>query len=162
VEAAFRAAGTREVVLVPWEFDAGCRPAAWRGGARWAELGTPGFYVATLRARAHWAGGRPTFDVYFAGRYPYPTGSYFRSAPAGALSASEYFDLYAALPSSRTPYPQRNDAARRLWGWARANAAVAAKHPAAAILAEVRRYYGWSEADVERIMATVPVTGGAP
>lgn len=163
VEAAFRAAGSREVVLVPWEFDAGCRPAAWRRSARWAELGTAGFYVARLRQRAHWAGARPTFDVYFAGRYPYPTGSFFRAAPPAqpALTPDEYFELYGALPARRTPYPQREAAGRQLWQWAERNREVAAKPLAAQILAEVRRYYGWSEADVARILAAPP-TAAAP
>jgi hypothetical protein len=155
IEAAFRAAGSREVVLVPWGFDAGCRPAVWTGSSRFAALGHPGFYVARLRERAHWAGPRPTFDVYFAGRYPYPTGSFFRGTPPGTsvMTAAEYFDLYEALPSSRTPMAQRQQAARRLWGWARANPGAASKAPATHVLAEVRRYYGWSEADVERIMS---------
>jgi len=161
VEATFHANGNREVVLVPWGFDPGCRPAVWSGSARFATLDHPGFFVARLRERAHWAGPRPTFDVYFAGRYPYPTGSFFRGSPPGtsAMTATEYFDLYDALPSSRTPYAQRQQAARRLWGWVRANPGAAAKAPATHILAEVRRYYGWSEADVERMVAQ-PAPGG--
>jgi hypothetical protein len=165
VEAAFREIGAREVVLVPWEFDAGCRPAAWRRSARWAELGVAGFYVARLRERAHWSAGRPTFDVYFAGRYPYPSGSFFRAAPPAqpALTPDEYFDLYGALPARRTPYREREQAGRRLWQWAERNRTVAAKPLAAQILAEVRRYYGWSEADVARILRADPApmgTGG--
>ncbi|HYW08883.1 MAG TPA: hypothetical protein VE913_18110 [Longimicrobium sp.] len=164
VEAAFRASGTREVVLVPWAYSNFCRPTPWRGSARWAELGIPGFYVATLRERKDWAGARPTYDVFFAGRYPYPSGAFFRGTAPG-LNAAEYFDLYTALPAQNTPYAARREAARRLWTWVRAHPEVAMRAPTPRVLEAVRSGWGWSEADVERAMrepAPVPATATPP
>lgn len=156
VEAAFRASGARDAVLVPWTYDTFCRSAPWRGSARWAEPGASGFYVATLREPRDWAGGRPTFDVFFAGRYPYPTGSFFRAAPAGGLTAAEYFDLYTALPARGTPYAARREAARRLWGWVQSHPELAARSPVTQVLDGVRSAWGWSRADVDRALQAAP------
>lgn len=58
--------GTREVVLVPWDYGAGCGPHFWNGSARWSTPDSLGVYTGTLRPDSLWVGGRPTFDVYFA------------------------------------------------------------------------------------------------
>ncbi|MBK8246642.1 MAG: hypothetical protein IPK85_04490 [Gemmatimonadetes bacterium] len=58
--------GSREVVLVPWGYDAGCGPYFWRGSAQWSTPDSVGVYVAELRPDSLWSAGRATFDVYVA------------------------------------------------------------------------------------------------
>lgn len=57
-------AGTTEVVLVPWEFDAECSPVAWGRSARWLDPGTADSIAALAELR------RLSVDSAFAGTYP--------------------------------------------------------------------------------------------
>ncbi len=56
-------AGVREVVLVPWDYGADCRPVPWSRSARWLPDTRSGLFAAQLRPREHWAGNVPTFDI---------------------------------------------------------------------------------------------------
>jgi hypothetical protein len=89
-----------EVVVVPWSFDASCAPVPWEAGARWMTPGTSAVLLATLRDRAGWVGGRPTFDVTPSAdvyQPPRPRGTWTSDS---ILSASEFLSLYERLPSS--------------------------------------------------------------
>jgi hypothetical protein len=107
VRRAFARNGTREVVIVPWDYDPGCETTYWDGTARWAEPGLVGFYSVNLREREHWSGDRPTFDAFLAAAKPYPHGQFFRRGYRGtdalqtraSLNAREMFSLYGALPA---------------------------------------------------------------
>jgi hypothetical protein len=52
VEATFARRGRREVVVVPWDYDAGCQPTYWTASARWIPLDRSGFYSLRLRPEA--------------------------------------------------------------------------------------------------------------
>lgn len=67
--------GATEVVLVPWDFDAGCETVAWGRSARWLSPGTAGLFSAELRDREHWVDGLPTFDVLSTAFQPYRSAS---------------------------------------------------------------------------------------
>lgn len=64
-------ASAAEVVIVPWDYDAGCRRVAWGRSARWLAEGTSGLFRARLRAREHWVDSLPTFDVSGTSFLPY-------------------------------------------------------------------------------------------
>src|SRR5687767_985019 len=36
---------SRDVVVVPWDYDPGCEPTYWSGSARWVKPGRAGFYT---------------------------------------------------------------------------------------------------------------------
>jgi hypothetical protein len=55
--------GVREVLLVPWDYGADCRPVPWSRSAGWLPDTLTGVFAATLRAREHWAGDLPTLDI---------------------------------------------------------------------------------------------------
>lgn len=61
----------REVVMVPWDYDAGCAPVAWNGSARWMAPERSGLFRAQIRPREHWVEGLPTFDLMGIAYQPY-------------------------------------------------------------------------------------------
>ena len=124
------ARGAAEAVLVPWENDPACRPAPWRRSFRWAEPGKTGLYRASLRDRAHWVDGRPTFDVFFAGAEPYPRTTAALQPGRRHLSPEELFALYAILPTHREIDADPGRAYAPLLRWARANPEAALRYPA--------------------------------
>jgi hypothetical protein len=131
---------SRDVVVVPWDYDPACRTTYWSSSARWTDSGLVGFYAVRLRDEKGWADGRPTFDAFAADLTPYPHGPFYRAGHMGtdalrsrpSLDAREYFSLYAALPvdmregDSATLAPVRR--------WAAAHPALAGKYPADEIL----------------------------
>jgi hypothetical protein len=150
VERAFQRLGRREIVVVPWGYDAGCDPVPWGGSARWVTTDAPGFYTLRLRPRSEWAGERPTFDAFAADLEPYPHGRFFARGYRGtaavrtgpSLTPEEYFSLYAALPDHETlrdPVRARASAIEALDAWEQAYPEAARKYPAPQILGSVRR-----------------------
>ena len=139
VRAAAARSGTRDVVVVPWDYDPGCMPTYWSPSARWVEPGLTGFYTVRARPTSEWVGGRPTFDAFAAALEPYPhrriflagydgTGAFRRRA---SLTPVEMFSLYQALPpqGARTASGDSADLAP-LRAWAAAHPELAIKHPA--------------------------------
>lgn len=151
IERAFARRGSREVVVVPWDYDPGCETVPWGRSARWVTAPTPGFYTVRLRTQPAWAGDRPTFDAFAADFEPYPHGPYFARGYARAedgtdpiragalLTPVEYFDLYAALPDQvqRTHTPAAALASVR--AWERAHPDLVSRFPANQILRYARR-----------------------
>lgn len=131
---------SRDVVVVPWDYDPACRPTYWSSSARWIDPGLVGLYVVRLRDKSEWADGRPTFDAFAAAFTPYPYGPLYRAGYLGtdalrsrpSLDAYEFFSLYAALP---VDFPDSDSAVlapvRR---WAAAHPELAGKYPADEIL----------------------------
>jgi hypothetical protein len=104
VAEAFARNGSREAVLVPWDYGASCEPRPWGESARWSEPGQPGLYRMVMRPEADWAGSLPTFDVFMALRWPYPSAPYLQDSEAfrdatSLLDPYELFDLLATLPT---------------------------------------------------------------
>ncbi|WP_310571594.1 hypothetical protein [Gemmatimonas sp.] len=126
--------GTREAVLVPWDYAADCRPVAWGRSARWLPDSLSGLFRARLRPRAEWAQGIPTFDITGAHFQPY------RDAPRGAdvssreprLSAHALLSFYDALPAwGREP----DTFAGRDWiNRIRADTALANRYPVTSLI----------------------------
>jgi hypothetical protein len=93
-----------------------------------------------------WIGGRPTYDAFRADIEPYPHGKYFErgyrntdSAQApGALSASEYFDLYVALPDFAEARRDPEGALARLVEWEARHPDQARRFPATRVLRSAR------------------------
>jgi hypothetical protein len=108
LERAFARLGTREVVVVPWDYGPDCSPVIWGRSFRWVEGGAPGFYRLRARPERESAGGRPVLDAFRADLEPYPHGIFFQRGYRGthvvrtgpALTPAEYFTFYSGLPSS--------------------------------------------------------------
>jgi hypothetical protein len=128
------------VVLVPWDFSASCEPVPWTRSARWLAPGTRGVFVGTLRERAHWVGDRPTLDVTpEVAVYPSPWPIRRpRQLDGPVLSADEFLALYEVLPDGRSLRATPDSAVAPLLRWAQAFPELAAKQPAAYLLAYLR------------------------
>jgi hypothetical protein len=95
-----------EIVVVPWEYDAGCDFQLWTEGMDWARPGPQIFqFMGSRQLRVE---GRATFDV-LGWHTPYPAGALIEdwtrpAAPRDAwLPAEAYFDLLSHLPRSASP-----------------------------------------------------------
>lgn len=119
-------------VLVPWASGEGCRPAPWRGPARWLRAGSRGLFVAVLRSRAGWVSGQPTFDVFGADRQPYPGVEAMEWADRREplLGVDAFADFLALLPTAAADSADFEAARRPLWAWARAHPRLASREPA--------------------------------
>lgn len=134
---AFEAAGSRRVLLVPWDYDSACQPTYWTGSAAWAPAGAEGFYRATPRPESEWVDGVPTLDVFAAEREPYPHGLVvehdYRGAGAarseGALTAAELYELYTGLPTAAEVEASAAAALASMLAWEESNAALLARYP---------------------------------
>ncbi|QJR35835.1 hypothetical protein [Gemmatimonas groenlandica] len=146
---------TREVVLVPWDYAADCRPVAWSRSARWLPDSLSGLFRARLRPRAEWARGIPTFDITGAHFQPY------RDAPRGVgvhsreprLSAQALLSFYDALPSwGREP----DTVAARDWiNRIRADTALAGRYPVTSFIGRAGEEFEIARARSLRI----PISG---
>jgi hypothetical protein len=139
------ASNVQEVVVVPWDYDAGCSTLPWGRSAQWDDPGTRGFYIAKLRAREHWAGGRPTFDLFNPGHLPYTATEEIRkmgrhSAVSSLLSLNQVFDLYQAFPTSAEIERQQASALARLQAWVRTHPDLARRPPAEFLLSVAVRH----------------------
>lgn len=147
VESSFVRRAAREAVAVPWDYDPACQPVPWARSARWVTDARPGFYRARLRPSGEWADGRPTYDVYHADIEPYPHGLFFQRGYRGtdsaqmatALTATEYFGLYAALPDAAATKCQPRHALLQLADWEAAHPDQAGRFPATRVLQQARR-----------------------
>lgn len=89
----------RRVVVVPWDYDAGCQPTAWTRSARWTSVRQSAVLSAKLRPEQHWVDGTPTLDVFFAARAPYPGSDLpVDQDGTGPLNALEFYTMSRELP----------------------------------------------------------------
>jgi hypothetical protein len=138
IEHAFGRLGSREVVLVPWDYAPDCEPVLWSRGARWAATDTAGFYRATIRPPSEWLNGRPVLDVFRADIEPYPHALFFQRGYRGtglartsdALTPAEYFAFYAASPTELDARERPANALATLEQWIRDNPRIATRYPA--------------------------------
>lgn len=152
--------GATEVVIVPWDYDAGCRRVAWGRSARWLAEGTSGLFRARLRAREHWVDSLPTFDVSGTSFLPYAVdGEAARRrgelvpSRLERMGPEELLRFYDVMPS----YAGVADSVAALAAMRRlaADSARAARYPVSEILWSLR-------ADFERARedgVVVPVAG---
>ena len=141
---AFRAQKSADAVIVPWGNSPGCSIYVWRYSALWTTPDSSGLYSVRLRAESLWAGGRPTFDAFYAGNYsyvigPYTAGPHFAGFDAtGArvtkpsMTPAEVFALYSALSMIKGPGDSIGLSHARTW--VRANASILTRYPAELIL----------------------------
>jgi len=116
------------LIIVPWDYDADCRPLPWEGSARFLEPGEEGLMYATLRDPEHWVDGVPTADFHLPYSQPYPRQARFVLRPL--MSVEDAFRFHHVLPR---PGDLRDDAAAAvapLLEWARLNPELALKWPA--------------------------------
>ncbi|MEZ4379680.1 MAG: hypothetical protein R3B35_15495 [Gemmatimonadales bacterium] len=88
-----------EVVLVPWDYDAGCAPVPWARTARWMMTDDTVLIRADRRDPEDWAGEVPTFDVTAVPQAVY-TGERWQALGERLL--------YSAEADSGTPPPPVN------------------------------------------------------
>jgi len=126
--------GTHEAVVVPWDYDSLCRPLPWGRSARWVSPGTPGFFIAELRAPEDWVGGRPTFDLHNPGSLPYTGSETFRGIGrhdvSSLLSPDQVFDLYRAAPTASEVADRKAESLGALRRWVQDHADLAQRPPA--------------------------------
>jgi hypothetical protein len=130
--------GVREVVLIPWSYGSGCQPIVWLGSARWITSGTRGVFTAELRERSHWVDGVPTLDV-FSTQFV-PTRSVkpnSRNGELPELSADELLDVASHVPDPELLKRDPENASRDFLEWARANAHLSKRVPAAGVVNDV-------------------------
>lgn len=134
------------VVVVPWDYGADCKPLPRRGSARFAEPGTVGLYLVSLRDPEWWIEGTPTFDARFADYHPYPWGRGFRfEVPrvegrrwdafddAQILSAEALFEVFLAVAR-----PDRAATAAALLEWVESRPDLAARYPISGMVRHAR------------------------
>ncbi len=149
-------AGVREVLLVPWDYAADCRPVPWGRSARWLPDSMSGLFTATLRPREHWAGDLPTLDITpFLQPYrdPSPDTTVRDGLPRPRLGVERLLRLYDELwePDARLDTVQALAWAERL----RADTSLAGRYPATAFIHEALGVFNAARLQALRI----PVAG---
>lgn len=146
LEQAFASRGSRDVIVVPWDYDPECAPTFWSRSASWISTDAPGSYAVRLRPKQLWKDGQPVFDAFMAGLTPYPHGPFYERGYRGtdalrlrpSLSADEFFDFQGAWPFFSSPRDYRvvRDS---LINWSRRHPELAGKYPAADLIAKAER-----------------------
>lgn len=140
LERTFTRLASRDVVVVPWDYDPACAPLPWRQGALWVRDTSVGFYRVRTRPESLWVGGRPVADAFHAAYEPYPHGRHQEagSRVAGGrrpwLTPDEYFDLVAVLPTGSRLARDRIGAARALDDWEHRHPELVGRYPATEML----------------------------
>jgi hypothetical protein len=130
----------RTVILVPWDYGPDCRRVPWGRSARWLPPGSGGAFVAQMRDRAHWAEGRPTFDVIpEVALYPpaFPHQRRFTRRQQ-EVTPEDFLTLYELLPDYRSLIAAPDSAIAPLVRWARANPDRAANLPVIPLISFMR------------------------
>ncbi len=134
----------KRVVLVPWDYGADCRTTPWTRSARWVRPGTRGLFTATLRDRAHWAGGLPTFDVRSPESNPYPQRANIDDEAADSLlSIDDYFAVLGLLPTREQADSSVAQAYQPLVRWAAQRPELARRYPLSRMLGDAQYYAGY-------------------
>jgi hypothetical protein len=133
-----------EVVLVPWEVSSLCGPVKSQWTARAFTPGVTGLYFDLApRARAHWVGGRPTFDFVLS-KSPYTSiaengaGSHIDSRGATReqwLTPDQLLELYETLPLAGS----RAGSYAPLLTWVRTHSVLAQRPPVPGIVEDALR-----------------------
>ena len=148
---------TREMILVPWDYDAACQPTPWSRSARWIPSGTRGIYNARLRAPSHWVRGVPTLDVMAPGGIPY-TGHVASTRTNGAplLSIEELFSIAQLVPDPDSQRIDAERATRPLREWAQQRPELAEREPAKTVVRNA--VYTLSTAQMKRVIPSITGT----
>ena len=153
-------ADAREVVMVPWDYDAGCARVAWGRSARWLAPGTSGLYRARLRPRGQWVDSTPTFDVSWTSALPYTVdGAAARRRGElvperlDRLASEELLRFYDVMP----PYAAQADSVVALTTMRRlaSDSTRASRYPVSEILWSLRAEFERAREDA----VVVPVAG---
>lgn len=150
---------TREVVLVPWDYAADCRPVAWGRSARWLPDSLSGLFRARLRPEATWAEGLPTFDIVGTRFQPYrdhrpgATGFDGVLSREPRLSARALLSFYDGLPPQRVAPDTL--AALQWIARTRADTALVGRYPVTTFVNHARGHFARARATSIR----VPVAG---
>jgi hypothetical protein len=142
LERIFATTGSRDVVLVPWDYDAACFASLWGSSFRWLEGDDEVFLALALRPRAQWAAGRPTFDVHAAGLAPYGHARYAKLHGRAAIGRDDMLtpgELLELLTSFPLALWERGRTTREgvLARWRDAHPALARKYPANLLASDI-------------------------
>jgi hypothetical protein len=138
---------TKEAVLVPWDYDAGCSPVPWARSAHWLQGSDTVLLSVRRRGPAHWAGGVPTFDVspvpqsVYAGKWWEGQAFYDRSeidslTPVNTPSGAFEFLIRRPAPDALLSGDERT--LLDLEQWAFEHPEIVARNPAARWLTDLR------------------------
>ncbi len=128
-------------VVVPWDYDAQCRAIRWTQSDRFVAPGTLLFFQPTLRERADWVGGRPTFDAFVpeAAAFPNANSSVVRAGRVELLAPELLFELYRRVPTRQAVKQHGWAAVTPVLEWARAHLPSVEAYPVRWILDELAR-----------------------
>ena len=135
---AFERTGDSSVIIVPWDYDAGCAPTRWTSRSAWVPAAEPGTFTVSPRAESLWVSGVPVFDAFVAAMEPYPLSPAFRAddrfAPsfraASHMTAAQYFELVSAMPTRQDLWENPDAAWRHFLRWRDANPERLGLYPA--------------------------------
>src|SRR5687767_8598305 len=107
---AIRSAGNR-VLVIPWAYGPDCRSATFDGGASWLPFGSRVLFGGSLRPRAEWVDGVPTFDVGHPRNIPYPIADAYVRETKGkdALSPDDLLSFLDSIPRTQPRVDRRTD-----------------------------------------------------
>ncbi len=134
---------TTRAIVVPWDYDAGCRPVPFAPSVRWVSAGVRGVFRAELRPRSGWIDGVPTLDLFTPGTEPYAPGlrplvGMRRIASDSMLTPEEMLAVMDRLPEREAMHRDAAMAARGVYEWVRANPVRSRLFPAAEIARSLR------------------------
>ena len=136
-----------QAVLVPWDYDAACRPVPWARSARWSQATDTVLYAVPRRETKDWGNGIPTFDIspvsqsIYSGQSWQADGFEFEIRPDTTTPVStpvELFDFLIRAPRSDQVLSGDERALDEINAWAFANPEVASRRPIAPWLDGIR------------------------
>ena len=153
------------VLLVPWDYDAGCQTVPRVARATWVEAGRSGLFSGRLRRPAHWRNGIPILDVLTPEfePYPFPVDAWERDTSRQA-TAEELFAFVGDLPTRTGTFTtsaawEEELEQRHLWlqAWAKEHPALAALPPIRGEIAVAKDGFLRRHASYRRIKS--PIAG---
>lgn len=126
-------------VVIPWDYDAQCRAIRWTQSDRFVAPGTLLFFQPTLRERADWVGGRPTFDAFVpeAAAFPNANSYVVRAGRVELLAPELLFELYSRVPTRQAVEQRGWGAVTPVLEWARVHLPSLEAYPVRAIFSDL-------------------------
>jgi hypothetical protein len=133
----FHERGDSHAVIVPWDYDSGCRPSRWTRGFAWVPGGRPGTFTVRLRPDSLWVNGMPVFDAFLADFEPYPLSPMYRDdhirptfRSSTWLTAEQYYELLEVLPTQQEREARPDSTWHVFLHWRDANSDLSQAYPA--------------------------------
>lgn len=134
----------RGAVLVPWDYDATCRPMVWAKSPMLIEPGARALARVRPRPESEWVGGVPTFDVTEPYDWPYPRPRWagLQSRGGDPLGPEQLFEFIRLQPTREEVEAARPAAYEPALAWVDAHPDLAARPPVVHVLPRIRRAAG--------------------